>query len=70
MYEQFSITTKENTNSNSNKSFFFTTELMWVRSDNSVEKNANNEEIAWQLLNWRVGETAQWWSRYAAPSEN
>lgn len=40
------IITKENTNSNWNKTFFFKTELMRVKSDNSVEKNANNEEIA------------------------
>lgn len=64
------IITKENTNSNWNKTFFFKTELMRVKSDNSVEKNANNEEIAWQLLNWNVGEMAQWWRGYAAPSEN
>lgn len=43
---------------------------MRVKSDNSVEKNANNEDIAWQLLNWKVGEMAQWWRGYAAPSEN
>lgn len=42
------------------KLFFLKTELVWVKSDNSVEKNANNEEIVWQPLNWRVGETAQW----------
>lgn len=40
------IITKENTNSNWNKTFFFKTELMRVKSDNRVEKNANNEEIA------------------------
>lgn len=27
------------------KLFFLKTELVWVKSDNSVEKNANNEEI-------------------------